>query len=697
MKSQKSKPLKITSLSKGFLLFLTLTQIGCGGGGSGNTNATPVADAGSDQDSSRLLAVALDASASSDADGDALSYTWTQIQGPDVTGGSGTLSGVAPTFQPDTVATYVFDLVVNDGAEDSAPDTVVINALENVNAAYFVDADGGSDDTGTGSRDNPFQSIAQALCEVTADQQDIYVMTRGADARYNETATETCPAGTAREGAEQLTVPTATSLYGGYDSDWRRGWQATIASPGDSHITNPTGVDVGHDGLRFQVIDADAWFSGFDIHGADSPDPGTSATAVSADNGGAATLYITDSVIVAGAVAPGAADVPGSSYGLRVALSAGADNTAFIERNIIVSRFGGDGQDVGNTFSQSAADGGDASGVTGGDGEPWDGGDGGDGAGFGPGSAVGSTGGRGQGPGGGLGGCGGGASAEFRFSCNGGGPDISGFQDGYPGADGPAARGDNSGGSGGSGSGGVSAARFQPARGDQGNSGIPGRGGGGGGGGEASALGVGGKGGGGGGGGAGGAGGPGGPGGGASIGVSIAATVTAKITGNVIDPGPGGAGAAGGRGQVGGFGGDGGIGKPSPSPALISGGSGGNGGSGGKGGNGGAGGGGGGGPSFGVLVAPGIAPVISGNMIGSARAGDGGDGGSGITIGGMGGDGGEGGYSYALFDADPNDGLVPQISNNTLSFSGGGEGGAAGAGGSIASAGDPGSANDKNW
>ena len=335
---------------------------GGGGGNGGNTNAAPVADAGSDQDSSSLFAVTLDASASSDADGDALSYTWTQIQGPDVTGGTGTLSGVAPAFQPepDTVATYVFDLVVNDGAEDSAPDTVVINVLENVNAAYFVDADGGSDDTGTGSRDNPFQSIAQALCEVTADPQDIYVMTRGAGARYDETATEACPAGTARDGAEQLTVPTGTSLYGGYDSDWRRGWQSTITSPGDSHITNPTGVDVGHDGFRFQAIDADAWFSGFDIQGADSPDPGTSATAVSADNGGAATLYVTDSMIVAGDVASGAADAPGSSYGLRVALTTDVDSAAFIERNIIRSGVGGDGQDVGNTFSHPAAGGADA-------------------------------------------------------------------------------------------------------------------------------------------------------------------------------------------------------------------------------------------------------------------------------------------------------------------------------------------------
>ena len=682
--------------------------VGCGGGGStdpgpdgGGTNQAPVAVSGPDQDASRLFTVTLDGSDSSDPDGDTLTYTWTQVEGPDATDGSGVLTGASPTFAaPADVGTLVFELRVNDGEADSAPATVVVNVFEDQNVAYFVDGDAGNDEEGTGSRDNPFASIAKALCEVTDDQQDIYVAGLAGGARYDETV-DPCP-DVGRDASSILTVPTGTSLYGGYDGNWRRGWRPNVVNAGDSHILNPTAIDISHHGVLFGEVSVDAWLSGFDIQTADSPNPGLSVSAVSADAGGTASIHVTDNTIAAGDVAPGIAPNPGSSYGVRIALSDG-DSGAYIERNAIAAGSGGDGQDVGNTFNQAAAPGGDANGTSPGDGngnlgEDYDGGGGGD---FGTeGGENGSTGGRGQGPAGntgGLGGCGGGAGSSS--SCNGGGSDTSGGQTGYRGQDGPRGSGGGSGG-GGEGDGSVAGATFTPGNGQPGATAGAGRGGGGGGGGEAEAGADGGRGGGGGGGGAGGFGGPGGPGGGASIGISIAGATTAAITGNLINTAFGGTAATGGAGQLGGGVGSGGAGASGNSGVFGDGGNGGRGGDGGIGGEGGGAGGGGGGPSFGVLVAAGIAPEIAGNTISSGAGGDAGSGGQ-ASDNANGGDGGHGGYSYALYDADVNDGFVPTASSNTLNFGAPGNPGPAGAGGlnggASGSPGDPGQANVRNW
>ncbi|NNE63308.1 MAG: hypothetical protein HKN34_04425, partial [Gammaproteobacteria bacterium] len=71
-------------------------------------------------------------------------------------------------------------------------------------------------------------------------------------------------------------------------------------------------------------------------------------------------------------------------------------------------------------------------------------------------------------------------------------------------------------------------------------------------------------------------------------------------------------------------------------------------------------------------------------------SGDGGFGG----FGGSGGNGGTGGYSYAVYDDDINDGMVPALSNNTLNFGLPGDGGnTTGSGGSIGSAGQSGVTN----
>ncbi|MCP5396387.1 MAG: autotransporter domain-containing protein [Sphingomonadaceae bacterium] len=91
-------------------------------------NAPPVANAGPDQGPINTgSTVTLDGSASSDPDNDTLTYSWTQIGGPAVslTGAStANPSFTAPNVQG--TQNLVFQLVVNDGTTDSAPDTVTI-------------------------------------------------------------------------------------------------------------------------------------------------------------------------------------------------------------------------------------------------------------------------------------------------------------------------------------------------------------------------------------------------------------------------------------------------------------------------------------------------------------------------------------------------------------------------------------------
>ena len=633
----------------------------CGGGGSDSTdtdtsepllppNTAPVADAGTDITVSRHFTVNLDASNSSDADGDALSYTWTQTAGPDITGGAGSLSGVTPAFiAPAEVDTVILELVVNDGTDDSATDTIVINVLEDVNVAYFVDGDSGDDSTGTGSSDNPFASIAKALCEVTGDQQDIYVKNRTGNIAYDET-TDPCPDSPARETSEVLSIPTGTSLYGGYGENWIR-----------EHQTLPTMVNTLHHGFRFVSVAIDAWFSGFDVDAADSPAPSSSVYALYAS--GSAALTVSDNDLNAGDVGFGNAANPGNSFGIALM----GLNSITVERNNISAGAGGSGLDVGNTFATEAASGAkgaNASGTTFGLGGAGGGPEGNGGARGGTpgreGGQNGTTGNNGKGPAG-DGGCGGGVSSG-GYDCageNSNGDAGRNGQNGGQGADGSA-------GNGGPGD------RIIPATGSNGNVARDGGGAGGGGGG-----------------GAGGAGGPGGPDGGASIGLYLFGINTALVDDNFISSGLGGNGATGGQGQVGGDGGASGAGGDGNNGTFGgSGGDGGNGGVGGKGGTGGRGGAGGGGPSYGIAVSAGLAPAITNNQITSGNGGFGG-------FGGDGGFGGTGGFSYSIFDADINDGLVPVLINNTLIFgTAGNGGGTSGTGGSNGSAGEAGG---RNW
>ena len=94
-------------------------------------NTPPVANAGPNQSVSVGETVTLDGSGSTDVDGDPLTYAWSFDSVP--AGSTATLSdptAVMPTFVADEAGTYEVQLIVNDGSEDSAPDTVTITATQ---------------------------------------------------------------------------------------------------------------------------------------------------------------------------------------------------------------------------------------------------------------------------------------------------------------------------------------------------------------------------------------------------------------------------------------------------------------------------------------------------------------------------------------------------------------------------------------
>ncbi|TNE90958.1 MAG: PKD domain-containing protein [Deltaproteobacteria bacterium] len=90
-------------------------------------NDVPVAYAGPDQTVNVGDTVQLTGSGSYDPDGDPLTYAWRFVSQP----GSSTLSSAtaeSPRFTASTAGTYTVELVVNDGTNSSAPDSVRIVA-----------------------------------------------------------------------------------------------------------------------------------------------------------------------------------------------------------------------------------------------------------------------------------------------------------------------------------------------------------------------------------------------------------------------------------------------------------------------------------------------------------------------------------------------------------------------------------------
>ena len=121
------------------------------------TNAPPVAQAGNAQTYPEGIAsVTLDGSGSFDPEHGALSYHWTQLSGWEVQ--LSDASAVQPTFAHPWPGTYVFQLVVNDGLQDSQPAVMTITVgpnhapVANAGPAQYV-AGGSVALDGTGSYD----------------------------------------------------------------------------------------------------------------------------------------------------------------------------------------------------------------------------------------------------------------------------------------------------------------------------------------------------------------------------------------------------------------------------------------------------------------------------------------------------------------------------------------------------------------
>jgi YVTN family beta-propeller protein len=102
------------------------------------SNTAPTAQAGLDQAVTAGTLVTLNGTGSSDPDSgpSPLTYSWTQTGGPTVTlTGAGTAQ---PSFTAGTAGTYTFNLTVNDGAANSAPDSVTVTTSETVSEADVV-------------------------------------------------------------------------------------------------------------------------------------------------------------------------------------------------------------------------------------------------------------------------------------------------------------------------------------------------------------------------------------------------------------------------------------------------------------------------------------------------------------------------------------------------------------------------------
>lgn len=163
-----------------------------------------MASAGPDIDVSFGNQVVLNASRSFDPSGGALEYTWTQVLGPDVTGGVGVFKGVSPSFSaPFTVASVLLDLIVQGPSGTSAPDRLQINILENRDQALFVSPSG--NDGNPGTREQPLRTLTEARGRVAllGGGKDLYV----AAGNYSVT----------------FDLVNASSLYGGFqEASWVR-------------------------------------------------------------------------------------------------------------------------------------------------------------------------------------------------------------------------------------------------------------------------------------------------------------------------------------------------------------------------------------------------------------------------------------------------------------------------------------------
>lgn len=500
-------------------------------------NTTPSANAGESQQVSRGELVTLTGSGT-DPEGQSLTYRWTQVAGPDVTGGAGFLTGPTPTFTaPGEVTTVRFELRVRDpGGSESQASVTDVFVLEDKTRAIFVSPLGNDTNAGD-ARQSPVRTIAVALVRATSTGRgayDIYI----ANGTYDET----------------IVLQDEVSIYGGFQAaTWLRDPLAQpVIITGGTTMVAVTGSNVSNltlDGLRIRTPQ-EATATGLSVY---------TIFLNQTQN-----ITITNNQITAGDARAGS----GGQFGVNGVQGRPGDGGA----NAICTATptGGSGGAPGQPGPPS---GGSQLGVPGGEA--------GDGGSQNVSGENGTTGSPSGSLTGGIGGTGGTSSSPAGAA-------------GVDGTNGMA--GQN--GAGGEQIGTLSSAGYVPADGAAGTSGTSGSGGGGGGGGGGTASGAGGGGGGGGASGGGGNLGQGGKGGPGSFAIAIISSTGITIDHNSIVTGRGGAGGSGG---VGGNGGPGGLGALGGS-GCGGGGNGGRGGNGGTGGLGGHGGGGGGGPSIGVIM-----------------------------------------------------------------------------------------------
>jgi len=172
-------------------------------------NRSPIADAGSSQSGINAgERVTLTGAASSDPDGDSLSYRWTQVSGPSVALSDAT--AVSPTFTaPDVqvATTLTFELVVNDGVEDSPAATVSV-AVRPVGSLTIVGLTAGGDTRFS------FTSNLSALNGdvITSGGQGQLVATRVVSGQYTVTMADPRESGFALTELSCNTANATTSL-----------------------------------------------------------------------------------------------------------------------------------------------------------------------------------------------------------------------------------------------------------------------------------------------------------------------------------------------------------------------------------------------------------------------------------------------------------------------------------------------------
>ncbi len=531
------------------------------------------------------------------------SVTWRQTSGPDVTAGVGALGGRSVSFgAPDDVVTLEFELVVTSGdraaTAPEAVDGLVVRVFDDAERMVFVDGDRG-DDAGVGSMEAPLRTIGAAA--LAADGRDIYVRSVGT---YVE--------------ASSVGLGAGTSLYGGFDADWKRDRTQRVRLSGAA-------VALIVDG------DVDRTIGSIELTAADAVAGGRSIAIRIVDG---ETVTVADSRILAGA---GGAGTDEADAGVSVGIVVVRTGELRVERSTVTASGGGDGADG---VSPDA----DGSAAAGADGDDGDGRDAGDGA-AGDGIRRGGDGGRG------------GLTSDGTDApgADGGDGGTADDRDGRPGGGGAGGAG-GVGGDGGQELLGDDTRTPIGATGSAGAAGEPGEGGSGGGGGFGPLL-V--RGGGGGGGGAGadesGGGAPG-RGGAGSVGVWAVDVDRVVINESLVAAGRGGRGGRGSAAELGGPGGSGGGGARGAAGVLVGdGGNGGGAGGGGAGGAGGHGGGGAGGPSYGMLTS-GVDDVeVRTSTVRGGAGGSGADGGFGGAAGGRGSDGSgrDGGVGGAASAGNP--------------------------------------------